>query len=637
MILGYASSTSVVQGRSIDFHLSLEPGDASPLGTTLTIQNVAETSIAATVAVRVSQQPIPTERPWEGFGWTRTVTFHVPSDWPSGLYRVFYDNDGTTANLMSFVVRPVTGHRTAPILVHVSYLTPAAYNPWGGKGFYHPANEDGSEPRARRVGMDRPSAQPVVAHLERPNDFVRDAGLLAWLKDEGFEADCCSSYDLHSEPAMLSRYKCLVLSYHDEYWTKEMRDNVERFVRAGGNMAVLSGNTSYRQVRFEDDGRTVVFYKYASLDPLAGTRPDETTVAFAEPPVNRPQNALLGVGFTHGAWSGPIRGEDRRGYRIRFPDHWVFDGVTARETSSFLHYETDAAGYAEEPEGYPRVTGEEGTPLNTTVLATADLRHWPGKPGRATMTLYSRHGTVFNAATTDWDDAIKTDPVVAQITRNIFRRLGGVTRWDWEMVGHANDPTAMTALEGKLFLTTEHDLLWRRFPVGADVPWKDIGHANNVISMTSSDGRLFCLTSDNHLWHRSPVEVEVNWQLMPVRPPSGTRAIAAAGGMLYAVDRDGALHRKAADDTTNPFRRMDGFERDDKIVTMTSYSDILFAATSENRLLRTNRDFIAESNRWTDIHHCFFAKGLAMVDWMLYVATSENRLWRIDLFSLDRP
>jgi hypothetical protein len=39
---------------------------------------------------------------------------------------------------------------------------------------------------------------------------------------------------------------------------------------------------------------------------------------------------------------------------------------------------------------------------------------------------------------------------------------------------------------------------------------------------------------------------------------------------------------------------------------MTSYSDILFAATTANRLLRTDWHFIWQATGWTDIMHANF-------------------------------
>ena len=235
----------------------------------------------------------------------------------------------------------------------------------------------------------------------------------------------CAAQDL-GMPGSLEAYECLVIAGHAEYWTRAMRERVDAFVARGGNLICLSGNTCYRQVRLEDDGRTLVFYKYAGDDPVDDD--NEATVAFAEPPVNQPQAALLGVGFTHAAWGAPAAAP----YRLRFPGHWAMAGVTAQQTQPFLGFETDAAAYVEEAEGYPRVTGEEGTPPTFVLLGTADLRNagWE-KPGAATMGVYRRNGTVFAAGTTDWVDTLTgqpgfpADPSVATITRNVFDRLSG--------------------------------------------------------------------------------------------------------------------------------------------------------------------------------------------------------------------
>ena len=44
--------------------------------------------------------------------------------------------------------------------------------------------------------------------------------------------------------------------------------------------------------------------------------------------------------------------------------------------------------------------------------------------GTATMGVYTRVGTVFTAATTDWSHGLKgQDPVVERITRNVLERL----------------------------------------------------------------------------------------------------------------------------------------------------------------------------------------------------------------------
>ena len=141
-----------------------------------------------------------------------------------------------------------------------------------------------------------------------------------------------------------------------------------RSSRGGGNLISLSGNTCYRQVRLESSGRKLTFYKYAGADPAKHAL--DVSVALAEPPVNRSQAALLGASFTYGAWGAQVA----HPYRLRFPGHWAMAGVTATQTAPFLGYETDAAPYVEEDEGYPRTTGEEGTPPTIVLLGTADLR-----------------------------------------------------------------------------------------------------------------------------------------------------------------------------------------------------------------------------------------------------------------------
>jgi hypothetical protein len=301
-----------------------------------------------------------------------------------------------------------------------------------------------------------------------------------------------------------------------------------------------------------------------------------------------------------------------------------------------MHYEADAAQYVEDPEGYPRVTGAENTPLNFTVLASADLRSWTGKPGRATMGIYSRNGTVFNASTTDWIEALGSDPVVNQITRNVVSRLKQRVPWDWEHIGHANGGTALASLQGKLFISTTDNRLWRRYPVGAEINWRHIGHANDVIAMAGIEDVLFCVTRDDQLWYRAPVEIDTDW-IFAGKAPTGTKALAAAGGMLYVVDTLGKVWRTPARRIVPSWNEMTSSLSDPTINAMTSYSDILIASTTDNRLLRSNRDFISESTAWTQIHHCNFSVGLAVVEWMLYVATRENLLWKLDLHGLRQP
>jgi hypothetical protein len=209
---------------------------------------------------------------------------------------------------------------------------------------------------------------------------------------------------------------------------------------------------------------------------------------------------------------------------------------------------------------------------------------------------------------------------------------------DWEAIGHADAGTALTSLGGRLFIATSAHRLWRRFPVEADVPWRHIGEANNVSALAGSYDTLFCITADNTLWWRVPVESNVVWTAIGTGPPGGTKALAATRGMLYVVDASGALHRAQASRRPPAWQPVPFFmNMDASVNAMSAWGDILFASTSSNRLLRSDRDWIDESSGWIDIHHCNSSIGLAVVDGTLFVATSDNRLWRLGLHALRQP
>ncbi len=613
-ISGYATATSVAPGADLGFCLSSD----SPGAVRCTVTRLGSVPVTASFTADVATQAQPRSA-WEGFGWPVTSIFTVPADWPSGLYQL----SGNGQQAAEFVVLPAVPGSASRVLLQICFITPQAYSNSGGKSLYffnsEPSFDESS--RASIVSFDRDGALPES-----------EVALITWLEAEGIAVEYCSDVDFDTAPGLLSSYDCLILAGHDEYWTKAKRDQIEDFIASGGNVTVLSGNTCFRQVRLQAANRQVVFYKYAENDPEPD--PLTTTVAWADPPVSRPQNSFLGAGWTAGAFGGPPSG-----YIIRFPGHWVFSDALAKTTSAFMTYETDAAAFAEEDEGYPRVTGEEGTPLSFVILASADLRRWDSgkdsKPGFATMGIYRRNGTVFHGGAIEWAASLTSDPVLAQVTRNVIGRLRQPIPADWEDIGHANFGTGLTALDGRLYIATSQNLLWRRFPVEAEVVWRQIGHANNVTAMAGSNSTLYCVTADNTLWWRRPVEDNINWTAIGSGPAAGAKAIAAAGGMLYAIDSVGTLCRTPAAKQApswQPVRWLT--EQVPTINAMTAYGDILFASTTANRLLRTNTDWIEESASWQEIHHCNFSVGLAVIDGMLFVATTENRLWRMDLHGL---
>jgi hypothetical protein len=152
----------------------------------------------------------------------------------------------------------------------------------------------------------------------------------------------------------------------------------------------------------------------------------------------RPENTSIGVSFRNG---GERDRDDHPlpvGYRVQHADHWLYrhtglqdgDEFGARADEYLIGYECDGAEFdrADLRAGRPvRPTGADGTPDDFTILAVGDTRPsgWGFGNGAATMGIFERGGTVFNAATTDWARVLTagTTPVVDQITRNVLDRL----------------------------------------------------------------------------------------------------------------------------------------------------------------------------------------------------------------------
>ena len=87
--------------------------------------------------------------------------------------------------------------------------------------------------------------------------FWWDIKVLRFLEREGY--DVRYEADIDSDGRVPSRARCLLVVGHSEYWTHEMRVNIETALASGMHLFVLGGNTCYWQIRLR--GSTVVGYK----------------------------------------------------------------------------------------------------------------------------------------------------------------------------------------------------------------------------------------------------------------------------------------------------------------------------------------------------------------------------------------
>ena len=433
-IEGYPNRISVAQGEELAFHVS---SDAKEFALEITREGPQPKVMASIPSLKSTLCPVP-ENAWaNGCNWPEAHRFTIPREWPSGVYRArmtaarspadFTKWCNTTATHdLFFIVRAATPGAAAPILMHLCTNTYNAYNKWGGHSLY--GYHSKGNMRAHRVSLNRPGigfyGDLAVTRWELP--FIK------WAESNDFRIEYASNCDLEFHPEILDKYKLVISVGHDEYWSWPMRDAIEAYIGRGGNVAFFSGNSVCWQVRFEDNGRTMRCHKESSdEDPIfmEGDR-RRVTARWVDKNVNRPENLLTGVGWDQGGYhrSHGMLMDGSGAYTVKRPDHWVFEGTQLKSGDSFgaantiVGYECDGCLFKTGDDGKPAPTGEDGTPLNFQILAQAPAASYAGHKGQACMGMYTRNGTVFTSATTDWADGL-ADPMVQRITANVLRRL----------------------------------------------------------------------------------------------------------------------------------------------------------------------------------------------------------------------
>jgi len=206
----------------------------------------------------------------------------------------------------------------------------------------------------------------------------------------------------------------------------------------------------------------------------------------------------------------------------------------------------------------------------------------------------------------------------------VVRRTGELSSWDEIVPASAvlswtGRVTAMTALNRKLFATTDDNKLWWRDPLESSANWEHIGHANHVVAMTAINCKLFAVTSDNKLWWREPVGSDVDWE--HIGQADYVVAMAAANGKLFAATQNNKLWWR------EPLRSVGwghiGYLND--VVAMAATHGKLFAATKDDKLWW--REPVGINLNWDHIGHAIDVVGMAGINGKLFAATGANKLW----------
>ncbi|MFC3990586.1 N,N-dimethylformamidase beta subunit family domain-containing protein [Actinoplanes siamensis] len=426
-IQGYPSATSVNAGGSISFHVTV----AVPQTFTVSLYRLGSYHGAggrlAYTSPKLSgrPRPVPAPDPVTGLidcGWPSSWTFKVPADWLSGLYlAVFKTRDGHRA-VTPFVVR--NDARRADFLMIVPVTTYNAYNVWPAdgrtgkslyKGYLPNGKMGGAPERAYQVSFNRP-----YYGGGRPTWFNLDVATAQFMEKSGYDVAYATSIDLHQGRIDPARYRALIFSGHDEYWSGAMRDVVEKAIRNNTHCAFLAANNIYWNIRVEADprgvaGRVVTCYKSAP-DPA----PDETGDTDLWRNLGTGQSSaearLMGTQY-NGILRAPVP------LVVRGAGHWMWEGtgvhdgdrikdLVAVEADGWFaglptDYQAEQTLLSASP--YPDSLGRGDRIQNTSICETPD-------------------GTImFTAGTFHWPLALAksayTDARIQRATKNLFDRF----------------------------------------------------------------------------------------------------------------------------------------------------------------------------------------------------------------------
>ena len=434
--LGYSDQLSYAPGDEVKLHISSTRCD-------LEISRVGPQRkvVLKRAGVDTRVHAVPPDASSHGCKWPVGFAFQIPDDWASGYYecQMTTQSPGLAAasGKLFFVVRPKQPGRDSQILIQLSTNTYNAYTNYGGYSLY--AYNGRHKVQGRRVSFDRPQSSQF---------FNWEGSFIQWAETNGYRLDYAVNSDLEFRPDILKNYKLILSVGHDEYWSTPMRDNIEKYIGDGGNVAFFSGNTCCWQVRSEDNGRALACWKQSFGDDPVYKSGDHKllSTAWSHYLVKRPENTLTGVGFL---WGGYHRSHGQfmdgpGNFTAHRPDHWLFEGTGVKRGDAFgaklpaykvVGYECDGCELAWK-DGLPSPTHRDGTPANFEVLATSPAKWHPddcdwyekwekGRTGQAVVGCYTRGGTVVTVGTTDWSHGLRgNDAVVVRVTKNVLEKLG---------------------------------------------------------------------------------------------------------------------------------------------------------------------------------------------------------------------
>src|SRR5438093_234326 len=359
-------------------------------------------------------------------------TLATQSSWTSGIYLALLTNAQAYQNYIVFVVRDDS--RVAALLYQQPVTTYQAYNNYPddnttGKSLYA-FNSNGATTisggkNAVKVSFDRPYEGNGTGNAYSQSFFSWEYPFVRWMEKSGYDVTYATDIDTHSNGGRLLNYRGFLSVGHDEYWSKPMYDAVMAARDAGVSLGFFSANAIYWQARFESSSsgvpnRVEVCYRDATLDPVSD--PTLKTVLWRDPPLNRPEQTLMGVQYTAevpynsqiGGWAS---------YVVTNSGNWVYAGTGFKDGDTVPGidgYEADRL-FSQYPP--PNAVSSTYTPLSNSALGNGG----PSDYSNSSVYQAPSGAWVFAAGTIAWSWGLDNfngynfaDPRIQQTTANVL-------------------------------------------------------------------------------------------------------------------------------------------------------------------------------------------------------------------------
>jgi hypothetical protein len=434
LIEGFASRTSVRPGETIDFCVSTDPPspfviDLYRLGYYQGTGGRHVRRLGPFEGKTQETPPVGDDRIRECV-WHTDATLEIPKDWVSGVY--LGKLSAAKHRYQSYIIFIVRDDRPADFVFQCSDNTWQAYNAWPDNySLYINDRKDGKILVSRvNVSFDRPYSKNVQI-VDNPltqgsGEFLLwEFPLAFWMEKQGYDVTYCSNTDVHLDVKCLTRAKAFLSVGHDEYWSREQFDNVKAAVKAGVNVAFLSGNTCCFVAPYSASSANVPKRVLTRAGRYGGIRPKEEK-HMADLPLEAPNEATLIGAQTVSPFNGS--GD----WIVTKPRHWLFEGTKMRKGDRI----PGLVGW--EFHGEPAdIPGLEVVAEGTTLTGGEEESHYA-----ATIYPGPQHNLVFNASTIFWAQGLSappghTPPIahggrphgpdarVQQITRNLLEKFRG--------------------------------------------------------------------------------------------------------------------------------------------------------------------------------------------------------------------